>query len=417
MTNDEHPSGQDATDLIARADLAAAARAVTGVARRTPSLACEELADIAGTPLALKAECLQATGSFKLRGALAKIAALGERAQAGLVTASAGNHGRAVAHAARVRGITCEVFMSRDAAVSKVAAVERLGAGVHLEGASVEEALALAAESAAASGAALVHPFDDLDVIAGQGTLGLELLEEIPDLARVLVPLGGGGLTSGIGIALRRGGADVELIGVQARACAPYVRALDPDGAADTSALPPAATIADGIAVKRPGALTLPLVRELVSGVETVGEDEIADAMVFLADRAKLVAEGAGAVAVAVLLSGRLPPVAGRTVAIVSGGNVDSGLLAGLLRRRETEEGRRVRIYTRVPDRPGGLADLLNLVASTRANLVTLEHVRDAVSLHVRETGVELTLETRGPRHTQEVMATLAGAGYEASPL
>jgi threonine dehydratase len=417
MTNDEHSPARDAADLIARADLAAAARAVTGVARRTPSLACEELADIAGTPLALKAECLQATGSFKLRGALAKIAALGERAQAGLVTASAGNHGRAVAHAARVRGIACEVFMSRDAAVSKVAAVERLGAGVHLEGASVEEALALAAESAAASGAALVHPFDDLDVIAGQGTLGLELLEEIPDLARVLVPLGGGGLTSGIGIALRRAGADVELIGVQTRACAPYVRALDPDGAADTSALPPAATIADGIAVKRPGALTLPLVRELVSGVETVGEDEIADAMVFLADRAKLVAEGAGAVAVAVLLSGRLPPVAGRTVAIVSGGNVDSGLLAGLLRRRETEEGRRVRIYTRVPDRPGGLADLLNLVASTRANLVTLEHVRDAVSLHVRETGVELTLETRGPRHTQEVMATLAGAGYETSPL
>jgi threonine dehydratase len=417
MTNDEYSPGVDAADLIARADLVAASRAIAGVARRTPSLACEELAEIAGTPVALKAECLQATGSFKLRGALAKIAALGDRAAAGLVTASAGNHGRAVAQAARVRGMACEVFMSRDAAVSKVAAVERLGARVHLEGASVDEALTLAAESASASGAALVHPFDDLDVIAGQGTLGLELLEEIPDLARVLVPLGGGGLSSGIGIALRRAGANVELVGVQARACAPYAQALGEEEARTDSVLPVAATIADGIAVKHPGTLTLPLVRELLDGVETVGEDEIADAMVFLADRAKLVSEGAGAVAVAVLLSGRLPPVTGRTVAIVSGGNVDSGLLAGLLRRRETEEGRRVRIFTRVPDRPGGLADLLNLVAGTRANLVTLEHVRDAVSLHVRETGVELTLETRGPRHTQEVLAALAGAGYEAGPL
>jgi threonine dehydratase len=175
------------------------------------------------------------------------------------------------------------------------------------------------------------------------------------------------------------------------------------------------ATIADGIAIKRPGKLTLTLLRELLDDLLTVTEDEIADAMVFLAERAKLVAEGAGAVAVAALMSGRLAPVAGKTVAIVSGGNVDGALLAGLLRRRETEEGRRVRIFTRVPDRPGGLAELLNLVAGARANLLTLEHVREAVSLHVRETGVELTLETRGPGHTGEILSALKDAGYEVS--
>jgi threonine dehydratase len=173
------------------------------------------------------------------------------------------------------------------------------------------------------------------------------------------------------------------------------------------------ATIADGIAVKHPGTLTLPLLGELLDGVETVSEEEIAGAMVFLAEQAKLVAEGAGAVAVATLLGARLPPVSGATVAIVSGGNVDSGLLAGLLLRRETEAGRRVRIFTLVPDRPGGLAELLDLVARTRANLLSVEHQREAVPLHVRETGVQLTLETRGRGHTDEVLTALADAGYE----
>lgn len=301
--------------------------------------------------------------------------------------------------------------MPRDAPVSKVAAVERLGASVELDGASVEEALGLARQRAEGTGAALVHPFDDLDVIAGQGTLALELLEDVPDLARVVIPVGGGGLASGIGIALRRAGVEVELVGVQARTCAPYVRALggEEDGLDEAVG----ATIADGIAIKRPGELTLALLRELLNSVETVSEEQIAGAMVFLAEDAKLVAEGAGAVAVAALLAGRLGPVAGTTVAIVSGGNVDSGLLASLLLRHETEEGRRVRIFTRVPDRPGGLAELLELVARRRANLVSVGHVREAMPLHVRETGIELTLETRGPGHTEELLAALERAGYD----
>lgn len=414
----DHPTPAtpaSARELIARVDPQSARRALSSAAVRTSTLACAELGD-AHALVALKAECLQATGSFKLRGALAKTQALGDRAPAGLIAASAGNHGRAVAYAARLRGLACEVFMPLEAAVSKVAAVQRLGAEVRLQGSSVDEALALALARSEHTGAAFVHPFDDLEVIAGQGTLALELLEDVPDLARVVAPVGGGGLASGIGIALRRAGSRAALIGVQAQTCAPYAGALADGAAGSRIDAGSAATIADGIAIKRPGTLTLPLLRELLDGLETVSEDEIAQAMVFLAQSAKLVAEGAGAVAVAALLSGRLPSCPGTTVAIVSGGNVDSGLLAGVLLRHETEEGRRVRIYTRVPDRPGALAELLELVGHARANVVSVEHVREAVSLHVRETGVELTLQTRGPVHTRELLAELRSAGYSADP-
>jgi threonine dehydratase len=405
-------AGEDAgaAELIGSADLAAAERAVWPVALRTPTVPCAELSESVGTAVSLKAECLQSTGSFKLRGALSRVAALGEAAERGLVTASAGNHARAVAQAARLRGVGCEVFMPRDAPVSKVLAAEALGATVRLDGASVDDALEQARDLAAESGAAFVHPFDDIDVIAGQATLGSELLADVPDLARVIVPVGGGGLASGIGIALRRAGRGVRLIGVQAAACAPYKELLAGRPAGPVSAL----TIADGVAVKQPGHLTLPLLGELLDELLTVEDDQIADAMVFLAERTKLVAEGAGAIAVAALMSCALEPVAGTTVAIVSGGNVDSGLLASLLLRHESEEGRRVRIFTRVPDRPGGLAELLALIATARANVVSVEHLREGVPLHVRETAVELTLETRGPQHTEEVLGVLAGGGYEA---
>jgi threonine dehydratase len=403
-----------AAELIGLADLDAARTAVAGVALRTPLLPCDELAESSDARVALKAECLQRSGSFKLRGALAKVAALGEGARAGLVTASAGNHARAVAAAARIQSIACDVFMPIDVPVAKLLAVERLGARVHLDGESVDEALELAVAYAAARGGAFVHPFDDIDVIAGQATLALELLDEVADLARVVVPVGGGGLASGLGIAFRRAGVEVELVGVQASACAPYVELLG-DGLSSSAADAPRYTIADGIAIKRPGLITLPLLRELLGGMETVSEDEIADAMAFLSENAKLVAEGAGAASVAALLGGRLAPRAGTTVAIVSGGNVDGGLFAEVLRRHETVEGRRVRMFTRVRDRPGGLAELLNLVAQSRANLLNIDHIREAVPLHVRETGVELTLETRGAAHTEEVLAVLLDAGYDVT--
>jgi threonine dehydratase len=413
---EDPPRASGLAELSARVDLEAAARAVARDAVATPLIASAELSERAGGAVLLKAESLQVSGSFKLRGALAKLAALGSLADDGLIAASAGNHARAVAQAARIAGVACEVFMPRDAPVSKVAAVERLGASVRLGAVTVEEAVELAAARAGESGAALIHPFDDLDVIAGQGTLGLELLRDVPDLARVVVPVGGGGLASGIGIALRRERPEVELIGVQASACATLPQALrDESAIAGVPELPTAATIADGIALKRPGELTLPLLRELLTAVETVSEEQIADAIVLLAERAKLVAEGAGAVSVAAIAAGRLAPIEGTTVAIVSGGNVDNGLLASLLRRHETAAGRRVRAFTRVPDRPGALAELLNLVAHARANLVSLEHVREAVSLNVRETGVELTLETRGREHTEELRRVLQDAGYEVT--
>jgi threonine dehydratase len=401
---------EKAAELIDRVDLASASRAVAEVALRTPLIPCPDLTAAAGGAVLLKAECLQLTGSFKLRGALSRVAALGATASAGLLTASAGNHARAVAEAARRRGLACEVFMPADAPVSKVVAVEALGATVQLAGSSVEEALELAMHRGEETGMAFIHPFDDLDVIAGQATVGSELCEELADIARVIVPVGGGGLAAGIGLALRRAGSTAQVIGVQARSCAPYAEAIA--GRERRPAIE--TTIADGIAIKRPGEITLPLLRALLAGVVTVTEDQIAAAMVLLAERSKLVAEGAGAVAVAAVMSGELPAVAGTTIAVVSGGNVDSALLAGLLLRHETEEGRRVRIFTRIADRPGGLADLLGLVARSRANVVSVEHLRDAVPLHVRETGVELTLETRGPGHTDEVMAALAAGGYEA---
>src|SRR6185437_5527623 len=265
---DAVPPGH-AAELIAAADLDAARAAVAGLALRTPVVPCAELSELAGSRVLLKAECLQATGSFKIRGALSRIAALGSAADSGLITASAGNHARAVAQAARAKGLACEVFMPRDAPVSKLLAVEALGARVRIGGETVDEALEQAQEASTATGAAFVHPFDDPDVIAGQATLGLELLEDVPDLARVVVPVGGGGLAGGIGIALRRGGSSAELVGVQAELCAPFSEALGDPGAGASAGVPVLSetTIADGVAVKRPGRLTLPLLQELLAGL------------------------------------------------------------------------------------------------------------------------------------------------------
>jgi threonine dehydratase len=272
--------------------------------------------------------------------------------------------------------------------------------------------VAAARERADEAGMAFVHPFEDPDVVAGQGTLGLELLEDVPDLARVVVPLGGGGLASGVAIALKSARPDVEVVGVQVETVAAYpgsLRAGEPVG------VEAALTIADGIAVKRPGTLTLGLVRTWLDDVVVVAEDDVAEAMVLLLEKAKLVVEGAGAVGVAALLSGTVAPAPrGRTCVILSGGNVDAGLLAVVARRHETEAGRRLVLFTRVPDRPGALAELLALVGAAGANLVDVEHVREGVDLHVRETAVQLVLETRGPGHAASVVEAVGGAGYGA---
>jgi threonine dehydratase len=331
------------------------------------------------------------------------------------VAASAGNHAQAVALAARTMGVPCEVFVPADAPIAKTEAARGLGAILHVGGASVDECLVAALERSREGGLAFVHPFDDPDVVAGQGSLGLELLEDVPDLAKVIVPVGGGGLCSGIAIAVKSARPEVEVIGVQVAACAPYLESLRRGEPVEAEA---SITIADGIAVKRPGELTMKLLQRWVDGVVAVGEDETAEAMVLLMERCKLVVEGAGAVGVAALLGGQVAPAAsGTTVAVLSGGNVDPGLLASIARRHETEAGRRLVLLTRVPDRPGALASLLACVADTGANLVDVSHRREGVYLHVRETAVELVLETRGHDHAERVLATLGEAGYEARVL
>jgi threonine dehydratase len=388
-----------------------------GIVRETPVLSSKTLSDRAGATVALKAENLQRTGSFKLRGALSKLAALGDACSGGVVTGSAGNHAQAVAYAARSRGVPCYVFMPEPAPIAKVEAARGLGAHIEMVGSTVDDALLAAREMAARDDRiAFVHPFEDRQVIAGQGTLGLELLEQVPDLARVIVPVGGGGLVSGVAIAVKSARPATEVIGVQVASCAPVVGSLAAGKPVPVSS---ALTIADGIAVKRPGDLTLTLIDRWVDEMVTVEEDEVAEAMVFLMERAKLVVEGAGAVGVAALLAGRLRASSeGTTVVVLSGGNVDAGLLAEVARRHESQSGRRLVLLASLPDRPGSLARLLALVGELRANLLDVGHIREGFDLHVRETAVQLVLETRGPAHARRVTDAVREAGYsEPRPL
>jgi threonine dehydratase len=396
---------------VAPADIARAREAVADIARHTPVLQSLTLSERTGADVVLKAENLQRTGSFKIRGALNKLAALGERCKRGVTAGSAGNHAWACAQAARSRGVPCEVFMPVEAPLSKVDGCQTLGAVVHIGGGSVDECVALARARADEAGMAFVHPFDDADVIAGQGTLGLELLDDVPDLAKVVVPVGGGGLASGVAVAVKAARPGVEVVGVQVETVAAFPDSLRRGEPVGVEA---ALTIADGIAVKRPGELTLPLVRHYLDDVVVVPEDDVAEAIVLCMERAKLVVEGAGAVGVAALLGGQTAPArSGTTCVVLSGGNVDAGLLAIVARRHETEAGRRLVLFTRVPDRPGSLARLLALVGEAGGNLIHVEHMREGIDLHVRETAVQLTLETRGRDHADEVLACVRDAGYE----
>lgn len=391
--------------------VAAVHAASAAVVRRTPMLTSASVSERCGGTIAFKAECLQRTGSFKLRGALGKLRAITDDASArsnGVVAGSAGNHAQSLAYAARHCGVPCEVFMPVDAAVSKLAAVRAFGATVYQRGSSVDECVGYARERAERAGLTFVHPFDDDDIITGQAGLGLELAEDVPELAKVIVPIGGGGLAAGTALAIKQRRPEVEVVGVQAAACSPVAAAF---AGADRPAI--AATIADGIAIKRPGGLTLPLMERWLDDVAAVSEDDIAEAMTLLLERSKLVVEGAGAASLAALLSGTVAPAArGTTVAILSGGNVDVGLLAAIAARQETRAGRRVRFYTRVSDRPGGLAGLLGALAEAQANVIAVEHVRDGVALAVRETGVALTIETRGRGEADRVLDSLRAAGY-----
>jgi threonine dehydratase len=386
--------------------MARARQAGTGAVKRTPVVSSATIGGRAGGRVVLKAENLQATGSFKVRGALAKLAELGPTARRGVTAGSAGNHAQAVAFAARRVGVPCEIFVPEGASISKTEATRAYGAEVRQGGEGVDAAIAAAQARAVDAGMVFVHPYDDPAVIAGQATLGLELVEDVADLQRVIVPVGGGGLASGVALAVKRHDPSAKVIGVQIESCAPYANQSVPAGAVTT--------LADGIAVKQPGQITRPLVEAWLDDVVTVDEDDVADAMMLLMERAKLFVEGAGAVGVAALLSGRVAPArAGVTAVVLSGGNVDLGVLPGLIRRAETRAGRRLLLFVRITDRPGGLAGLLNVISAERANIIEVEHVREGLDLHVRETGVQIALEVRNREHAEQVLAAARAAGYQ----
>ncbi len=392
-------------------DILAVREAVDRIAVRTPIFPTRVLSGLTGARVVLKAENLQRTGSFKIRGASAKLAALGEAAKPGIVVASAGNHAQAAALAARSAGVACEVYMPAEASISKAEATIGYGASVHLEGDSLDDCVLLAEARAAEAGLHFVHPFDDPAIVAGQGTLGVELVEELDDIALVIVPLGGGGLVSGIACAIDALAPKARVVAVQAAVCAPFLAEHE---SYRTAALTGGATLADGIAVKRPGGITIGLIERHVDEIVAVGENEIADAMVMLMMRSKLVVEGAGAVGAAALMTGRIkPPSSGTTVVLLSGGNVDTGLLAPVIRRQETNAGRRVVLFARIPDRPGSLARLLTVLGENGANLVTVAHLREGYDLAVRETAVHIVLETRNREHAKAVLKAARKAGFD----
>jgi threonine dehydratase len=399
--------------LLGLADVQAARELLAGVARTTPLEAARSLSGRVGGTVLLKCENLQHAGSFKIRGAYVRIARLTEAERAGgVVAASAGNHAQGVALAARLLGCSATVFMPESAPLPKIAATREYGAEVHLHGSTVDEALEAATAWGAERGAVLIHPFNHPDVIAGQGTVGLEILEQCPDVRTIVVGTGGGGLVSGIAVAVKALRPDVRVVGVQAAGAAAFPDSLR---AGRPVALDSMATIADGIAVGCPGDLTFRHVRELVDRIVTVDEDALSRALLHCLERAKLVVEPAGAAGVAALMEDPAsfePPV----VAVISGGNIDPVLLSKVIRHGMIAAGRYLSMRVRIPDRPGELARLLGVLAASGANVLDVEHQRTGRGLHLDEVAVELQLETRGREHGDDVVARLQGASYVVAP-
>ena len=392
-------------------DIAAARLRIEGKVRRTPCVESPALSELTLVQLCLKLENLQFTGSFKERGACNRLEAMpaSERAR-GVITASAGNHAQAVArHGARL-GVSVTVVMPEATPLVKVTATRRFGAEVILSGANYDEAAALASKLGAERRLVYLHPFDDPDVIAGQGTVGLELLADVPDLDAIIVPVGGGGLIAGIACTVKETNPKVRVLGVEARRFPSMKHALE---SIPPPSLPGGKTIADGIAVRRVGELTRELTRKYVDEIALVDEAEIAQAVLLLLEREKTVVEGAGAVGVAALLHHRFDHLQGKRVAVVlSGGNIDVNLISRIIEHGLVQTGRLVRIEVTAPDVSGVLAELTRVVASTRANVLELNHDRAFSGAELGETLIELVLETHGFEHIAEVCARLGAAGY-----
>jgi threonine dehydratase len=377
-------------------DIEAARERLSGVARETPVYPTETFSRLTGRPVFLKAENLQRTGSFKIRGAYNTVATLGpEERNAGVVAASAGNHGQAVAWAAREAGIPATIFMPEDAPMAKVEATRSYGGAVELAGDSFEGAVAAAREHADSTGATLVHAYEDPRVIAGQGSIGLELHEHVPDVETVLIPVGGGGLAAGITIALRERRPGQRIVGV---ICEPGL------------------TIADGISVKARGELASSILDRTLDEIVQVSDEEISEALVLCLERTKLVVEGAGAAGLAALLAGKAGG-SGAVAVVLSGGNIDLTTLISVMRHGLTRSGRFLAMRMLIPDRPGELRSVLDLVARERGNLVTVDHHREGTTTTALQTEVELVVSTRDEAHCEAILAALRAAGYKVERL
>jgi threonine dehydratase len=379
------------------ADIREARERIAGVARETPVYSSETFSRIAGRDVWLKAENLQRTGAFKVRGAVNRLATLTEsEREAGVVAASAGNHGQAVAWAARQAGVRARIYVPQDAPMSKVEACRTYGAETVMVGERFEDAMAAARADVEERGATFIHPFEDPTVIAGQGTIGLELAEQVADAETVVIPVGGGGLAAGIAIAIRELRPDIRLVGVQAGLSG--------------------FTIADGIFVKQPGELTMSILDDALEDMAEVDDEAISEAIVLLLERSKLVVEGAGAVGVAALLGGKVAGT-GPVAIVLSGGNIDPTLLISVVRHGLTLDGRYLVLRTRIADRPGELVKLLELIAQERGNVVSVEHHREGMDVPVAQTEVELTLITRDQEHVAVLLAAMKSWGYEVERL
>ena len=393
-------------------DVRAAQTLLAEVIRPTPLKFNRALADRLGTDVYLKCENLQRAGSFKIRGAYTRMSRLTpEERERGVVAASAGNHAQGVALAAQLLGIRSKVYMPVRAPMPKLAATRAYGAQIEQVGQTLDESLVAARAWAEETGAILIHPFDHVDVVAGQGTCGLEILDQCPDVRTVVVGLGGGGILAGIAVVMRALKPDVRIIGVQAEQAAAYPTSL---AAGHPVAAEKMSTMADGIAVGLPGDVTFPLVRDLVDEVVTVNEASLSRAALFLLERAKLVVEPAGAAATAYLLD-RVggEPMEGPIVSVLSGGNIDPLLMLRIIRHGMTVAGRYLQFSVVVPDSPGNLAALLTDCAETDANVLDVEHVRTSHEITVDQVEIALVLETKGPEHQEKVLQALRAKGYD----
>ncbi len=398
---------------ISLADVVAARERVRGAIYYSPCPHSQMLSGLTGQQIYLKLENLQMTGSFKERGALNRIATLTpEQAARGVVAASAGNHAQGVAYHATKRGIRSLIVMPLATPLVKVTATRGFGAEVVLHGANYDEACEEATRLCAAEGMTFIHPFDDAVVMAGQGTIGLELLEQVPQLEAVVVPIGGGGLIGGVACAIKESRPAIRVIGVQTSRLPSMVAAVESHRPVT---LEPATTIADGIAVRRAGDVTLPVVERYVDEIVTVDEDEIASAILVLLEREKTLAEGAGATALAALLQKKTSLNGAHTAVMVCGGNIDVTLLSRIIERGLVQDGRLIRLRIHLLDKPGALADLTRLIASHRANIVDTLHNRAYYGVNLGDTVIDITMETRGREQVEELLAALTAEGYKHS--